>query len=150
MVGTQPPRKYLPSVNNHGLTVLTHRKVRMPASIKSHIKRILSPTWTDTLVDTTPNHRNKKVSIAQVGHHLFWGMLTGKRNLRDIETQSEIGGDRIADTTMTGLLERFSIGALPALISRQVKQASADKELRSSYLPYRNHLTFMPSRYFST
>jgi len=63
-------------------------------------------------------------------------MLTGKRNLRDIETQSEIGGDRIADTTMTGVLERFSIGALPALIARQVKQASADKELRSSCLPY--------------
>jgi predicted transposase YbfD/YdcC len=108
----------------------------MLASIKSHVKRILSPTWTDNFVDTTPAHGNKKVSIAKVGHQLFWGMLTGKRNLRDIETQSEIFGDRIPDTTMTGVLERLTIGTLPELIAKQIKQASADKELRPSGLPY--------------
>jgi len=87
-------------------------------------------------VDTTPDHKNKRISIARVGNQLFWGMLTNKKNLRDVETQSELAGHRISDTTMTGVLERFSAGKLPALIAKQVKQASADKELRSSSLPY--------------
>jgi hypothetical protein len=49
--------------------------------------KILSPNWCDSLVDSTPAHGNKKVSIGMVGHQLLWGMLTGKKNLRDIETE---------------------------------------------------------------
>jgi hypothetical protein len=79
----------------------------MLAKLRSHVKRILSPDWCDSLVDSTAAHGNKKVSIGMVAHQLLWGMLTGKKNLRDIETQSELVGDRISDTTMTGILGRL-------------------------------------------
>jgi predicted transposase YbfD/YdcC len=96
----------------------------------------LSPDWSDNVLDTTPTHKNKTVPKAKVLHQLFWGMLTGRKNLRDIETQSEIAGERIADTTMTGILERLDVGKLPNLIAKQVKQAAADKELRPQGLPF--------------
>lgn len=110
--------------------------VKMLSSIKSHISRVLSPSWSDSLIDKTAPHGNKKIKIGEVCHQLLWGMLTGKRNLRDIETQSELVGARIPDTSILNILERFEVGTLAEEIAKQVKQASADKELRPSDLPY--------------
>jgi hypothetical protein len=123
-------------VNNHGANVLICSKVKMLAKLRSHVKRILSPDWCDSLVDSTAAHGNKKVSKGMVSHQLLWGMLTGKKNLRDIETQSELVGDRISDTTMTGILGRLTCGTLADVVAKQIKQALAEKELRPFNLPY--------------
>jgi predicted transposase YbfD/YdcC len=108
----------------------------MLAKLKSHIDRVLSPYWTESVEDTTPAHGNKTVSIGEVCKQLFWGILSDRRNLREIETQSEIVGERLADTTMNDVLVRLSVGSLPELIASQVKRASADKELVPVGLPF--------------
>jgi hypothetical protein len=80
-VGTQLPGEHLPSVNNHGANVSIYSEGKMLTKLRSHVMKILSPNWCDSLVDSTPAHGNKKVSIGMVGPQLLWGMLTGKKNL---------------------------------------------------------------------
>jgi predicted transposase YbfD/YdcC len=80
--------------------------------------------------DKTPDHGNKKVSVKRVLDLLVWGILCGKRTLRDLETQSEIQGDRISDTTLHDVLVRLSPEGMPKLIASQVKQALESKELQ--------------------
>ena len=108
----------------------------MLTKLQSHIERVLSPFWTECVEDTTPAHGNKTVSVSEVCKQLFWGILSDRRTLRDIETQSEIVGERLADTTMNDVLVRLSAGRLPELIANQVKKASADKELAPVGLPF--------------
>ena len=97
----------------------------MLKALHSHIKRVLNPSWTECVQDTTPAHGNKSVSIQNVCQQLFWGILCNRTTLRDIETQTDIVGKRLADTTMNDVLKRISIGTLPALIARQIKKASS-------------------------
>lgn len=108
----------------------------MLASLQSHIERVLSPSWTDCVADTTPAHANKKISIAEVCTLLLWGILGDRRNLRDLETQSEIVGRRIPDSTIGDILLRLSPGELPSFIAGQIKDASRSKELRPVDLPF--------------
>jgi hypothetical protein len=53
-----------------------------------------------------------------------------------LKLKRELVGDRISDRTMTGILERLTCGMLADLVAKQIKQASAEKELRPFNLPY--------------
>lgn len=107
----------------------------MLSSILSHMKRVLSPDWCRYVPDTTPKHGNKRAEVERILNLMMWGLLSGKRDLRDIETQSELEGERISDSTLRGVLRRLSPKELPKLIASQVKQALESKELCPDGLP---------------
>jgi hypothetical protein len=104
------------------------RAVVMIQALESHIQRVLPRDWTTVVEDTKP-HGNKTVNVAEVLNTLLYGILSGSSSLRELETPRELKGAPRSDTTMGDLLTRLSVGSLPELIARMVKEAIKSKEL---------------------
>lgn len=67
---------------------------------------------------------------------LVGGMLVGAKNLRDVETFSEIYDERVPDSTLHDLMVQIVPSPLEVVIARQVKEAKAAHELDEYELPF--------------
>lgn len=108
----------------------------MKEIIKRHLIRTANKAWSKIIDD--PRQKNKCTwDFEEIMSKLLHGMLSGCRNLREVESLSEASGKRIPDTTLRDLLVKIDAKPLNKEIARQVKQSVRDHELPKDDFPIR-------------
>ena len=105
-------------------------------AVKKHLDRTGKIKWDKELTDPRSSV-NKKWTFSYLMDTVFYGMLTGNKNLRGVEDFSESYHERISDTTFHLLLPRIDAEPLRSLIAREVKKAFRDHELPKESFPVR-------------
>jgi len=100
--------------------------------IQNHLGRVLRSGWHKILQD--PRRKSER-SLGDILTAVMSGMLSGCRNLRKLEHQTELRGSRIPDTTMWDLLVKIDPTALHQEIARGVKEAARSHEFDDKDLP---------------
>ena len=113
---------------------------RLPSAIpviKNHLERTLKIKWDKILKD--PSVRKKKCTwnFGYLMQMLCYSILSGCKNLREMETFTERYHERIPDTTMHDKI--IGIDAIPLrnFLASQVKEALHDHELDEENFPMR-------------
>lgn len=104
--------------------------------VKNHLKRTANIDWDKELTDPRSTI-NMEWNFNYLMNIIFYGMLTGRRNLREVEDFSENYHERVPDTTLSFLLTKMNSEPLRKLIAREVKKASRDNELPKNSFPVR-------------
>ena len=104
--------------------------------VKEHLKRMkLSEIWKG--LKDPRSERNLKWSFDYMMRIATLGMLSGCKNLRAVETFSEIFDERIPDTTIHDILVEIDPEPLRQTVVRGVKDALRDHELPKEEFPVR-------------
>jgi hypothetical protein len=112
------------------------RKPNLFPVVKNHIKRAATFAWDKLLVD--PRSKvNQKLDFHFAINMLFLGILSGMKNLREIETFSEICSERIPDTTLNNLVIEVDAEPLRDVLVKEVKAALRAHELPKEQFPVR-------------
>lgn len=108
----------------------------MKESIKKHLIRTANKVWCKVLKDP---RQQKKCSwdFQELMRALMNGMLSGCKNLREVESLSEVTGERVPDTTLQNFLVKVDPRPLNKEIAKQVKQSLRDHELPKGDFPIR-------------
>ena len=112
------------------------KKENLFAVVKNHMKRTANIVWNKLLVDPR-SEINRKLDFGYAMKTLFFGILSGMQNLREIETLSEVFGERIPDTTMNDLIIEIAPDPLRQELVRKVKAALRAHELPLDEFPLR-------------
>jgi len=105
-------------------------------TIIGHVERVLPRTWSRCIKDFRFS-ASREWNLEYVLEVLLAGALTGCKTLRDVETLSELYGERIPDTTLHGLMVRLDPEGLRKELAKGVKQALREHELPKSEFPIR-------------
>ena len=112
------------------------RKPNLFPVVKNHIKRAATFAWDKLLID--PRSKvNQKLDFHFAINMLFLGILSGMKNLREIETFSEICSERIPDTTLNNLVIEVDAEPLRDVLVKEVKAALRAHELPKEQFPVR-------------
>jgi predicted transposase YbfD/YdcC len=112
------------------------RKPNLFPVVKNHIKRVATFFWDKLLLD--PRSKiNQKLDFHYAINTLFLGILSGMKNLREIETFSEICSKRIPDTTLNNLIIEVDAEPLRQMLAKEVKSALRNHELPKEQFPVR-------------
>ncbi len=112
-------------------------KLRNPKIVvKGHLERVAQIKWDKILTDPR-SQINMEWDFNYIMNMAFYGMLTNKRTLREVEDLSENYSDRISDSTFHTLLPRIDPDPLRYLIAGEVKRALRAHELPKEYFPIR-------------
>jgi hypothetical protein len=104
--------------------------------VKRHLERTALIEWEKILEDPR-SQINKEWSFRYLMDILWFGMLTGSKNLREVEDFSEGYKERVPDTTLHDILVKISPEPLKNLLVKDVKRALRDHELPREYFPVR-------------
>lgn len=104
--------------------------------VKNHLERTAKFEW-DTILEDPRSTINRIWSFEYIMNTFWSGMLTGCKNLRDVEDLSECYHERIADTTLHDIAVQISPEPLRAMIAREVKKALRAHELPKKDFPIR-------------
>lgn len=104
--------------------------------VKNHMTRTVNIVW-DKLLTDPRSKINRKLDFGYAMKTLFLGLLSGMKNLREIETLSEVYGERIPDTTINDLIIEIAPEPLRKELVREVKSALRDHELPLDEFPLR-------------
>lgn len=102
--------------------------------VKKHIRRVLPKSWGNLLMD--PRRCARSWKFSEILEVVMAGMLSGCRNLRELEFLSAMSGKRIPDTTAWDLLVQTDPTPLEREIAQGVKQAARSHELDQRELPF--------------
>lgn len=107
----------------------------MKAVIRKHLIRTSNKMWSKM---EDPRQENKcKWGFIELMGNLLRGMLSGCKNLREVEDLSEIIGERIPDTTLHDVIVRVNPEPLNKEIAKQVKKALRSHEFPRKEFPVR-------------
>lgn len=106
------------------------------STIQRHIRRVLDTDWSKCIPDFR-YRRSTAWNLGYVLEILMAGALSGCKTLRDIETLSEIYGQRVPDTTLHDIMVKLNPEGLRAELSKGVKRALRDHELAVDEFPIR-------------
>jgi len=112
---------------------------RLPSTkpaIKNHLLRTLNVKLGQILEDPR-SAVNRQWDFGYVMQMLFFGILSGCKTLREVETFSEGYDERIPDTTLNDTIVEVNAEPLRAAIAREVKQALREHELPKDEFPLR-------------
>lgn len=112
------------------------KKANMFNVVKNHMKRTVNIVWNKVLEDPR-SEINRTLDFGYAMKSLFFGILSGMKNLREIETFSEVSGERIPDTTMHNLIIEIDPEPLRKELVSEVKTALRNHELPSDEFPLR-------------
>ncbi|MCA9330294.1 ISAs1 family transposase [Candidatus Saccharibacteria bacterium] len=105
--------------------------------INSHLKRVSKYKWKKIFKDPRRNNANKKWDFQYLMEVVFLGMLSGCKNLREVESLSESLKERIPDTTLSDMLSKLDPAPLRKVLVQGVKQALRSHELPKEEFPIR-------------
>jgi len=114
-------------------------KNRIPSAkpvIKNHLLRTI-PHKFDRILEDPRSTVNQEWNFGYVIKMLLFGILSGCKTLRDIETFTEGYDERIPDTTLDNIITEVNAEPLRAAIAQDVKRALRDHELPKSDFPVR-------------
>jgi len=104
--------------------------------VKKHLERTAKFKWDNILED--PRSSFNRVWSFEYMINTFWnGMLTGCKNLREVEDLSECYHERIPDTTLHDIAVQISPEPLRERIAKEVKKALRAHELPRKDFPIR-------------
>ena len=112
------------------------KKVSIIETVKQHVKRVLSPNWCKCLKDFRSGG-NCEWNFQYIMEVLIAGAFSGCKTLRDVETLSEIYGERVPDTTLHDIIIRVDPSGLAKELAKGVKDALRDHELPKDEFPIR-------------
>jgi len=104
--------------------------------VKNHIKRTAKFQWEKILLDPRSSTNLLWTFPYMIGI-LWYGMLMGCKNLREVEDFSECYQERVPDTTLHDLSVKISPEPLRSLIAKEVKKALRSHELPKEEFPIR-------------
>ena len=104
--------------------------------VKNHIKRTAKFQWGKILLDPRSS-TNLIWTFPYLIEILWYGMLMGCKNLREVEDFSECYQERVPDTTLHDLSVKISPDPLRSLIVKEVKKALRNHELPKEEFPIR-------------
>ena len=102
--------------------------------VKKHIRRVLPKSWEKLLID--PRRHIHRWGFEELIDAVMKAMLSGCKNLRELELLTAASGERIPDTTMRDLLVQIDPSPLEEEIAKGVKQAARSHELDEKELPF--------------
>ena len=105
--------------------------------INAHLKRVSKYKWKDIFEDPRRVTSNRKWDFSYMMEVVFLGMLSGCKNLREVESFSESLKERVPDTTIYDILKKLDAAPLRKLLVRGVKQALRSHELPKDEFPIR-------------
>jgi len=103
--------------------------------IKNHLERVIKIKWDKILKNPAKKEKSCTWNFGYVMQMLFYGLLTGCRNLRELETFTESYGERIPDTTLHDIIIKVDPENLLDFIARDVKDAKHNHELDKKEFP---------------
>lgn len=112
------------------------KQVNILQTTVRHLKRTLSPDWWKGLKDCRTGG-NRKWTFQYMMEVLMAGAFCACKTLRDVETLSDLYGERVPDTTLHDVLVRVEPRALELELARTVKDALRDHELPKDEFPIR-------------
>ena len=114
-------------------------KNRLPSAkpvIKNHLLRTVNVRFEQLLQDPR-SPINQEWNFGYVMQMLFFGILSGCKTLREVETFSEAYDERIPDTSIDDIITRVEAEPLRNQLAKQVKAALHEHELPKSDFPVR-------------
>lgn len=104
--------------------------------VKKHLQRTAKISWEKTLRD--PRSRiNRTWNFSYLMNILWFGMLSGCKNLREVEDFSECYRERVPDTTLRDIMVMISPEPLRAKLVQEVKKSLHEHELPKEDFPIR-------------
>ncbi len=104
--------------------------------VKKHLERTAKFLWDKILLDSRSSI-NVIWNFGYIIDILWYGMLLGCKNLREVEDFSECYSERVPDTTLHDLTVKISPEPLRSLIAKEVKKALRNHELPKEEFPIR-------------
>lgn len=103
--------------------------------ISKHLKRTLPERWEQVLED--PRRSERVWEFGSLLKVVVNALLSGCKNLREVETLTATSGIRVPDTTLQDLLVQIDPEPLNEELARGVKAANRSHELDNKELPIR-------------
>lgn len=114
--------------------------IRLPSTmpvIKRHLERTLKIKWDKILKDPAVRKKKCTWNFGYLMQMLYYSILSGAKNLREMETFTELYGERIPDTTMHDKIIEIDPKPLNDYLTQQVKEALHAHELDKEDFPMR-------------
>ena len=107
-------------------------------TIKKHLLRTIKIKWDKILKNPAKNIKNCHWNFGYLMQMFFYGFLSGCKNLRELETFTEIydNKNRIPDTTMQDKIIKIEWEPLVGFLASGVKEAAHNHELDLKGFPY--------------